>query len=154
MGSKKFSINDTLRRLLKPQNTMASISSSYFTPLTNSSEIVCRKVEDLPGICPSPASNDGQDSAKMPSNSRLKHKFISLMSILRGEVDYSQINRSMAYLRDQKLVNLVTWTPACFQTCVTHRACKSYDPTSIYVLLPPFNFPLLFNIQIRLFILI
>jgi len=88
-SSKNSNVYDVMRRLLKPQNMLASISPNAIL------------------------------SKKQPDQ---KHKYISMLNILRGSsIDFSQINRSLTNIRDQSLVDFVTWTPACIQTCISYN---------------------------------
>ncbi|MES1906203.1 MAG: Tubulin gamma-2 chain, partial [Paramarteilia canceri] len=52
----------------------------------------------------------------------IKHCYISMLNILRGEIDCTQINRCVSNIRDQSLVEFVPWAPACIQTCISYKA--------------------------------
>jgi tubulin gamma len=48
--------------------------------------------------------------------------YLSLLSVIQGEVDSSQIHRSLQRIRDRQLAPFISWGPAAFQVTVANRS--------------------------------
>jgi len=44
-----------------------------------------------------------------------KGAYISILNIIQGDVDATQIHKSLQRIRERKLVNLIEWGPASIQ---------------------------------------
>lgn len=83
--------------------------------------------------------------------------YISILNIIQGEVDPSQVHKSLQRIRERKLANFIPWGPASIQVALskkspyvknTHRVSglMMANHTSIYTVAWPrvlraFNFP-------------
>ena len=44
--------------------------------------------------------------------------FISILNIIQGEVDPTQVHKSLQRIRERKLAQFIPWGPASIQVCV------------------------------------
>ena len=47
--------------------------------------------------------------------SKLDHCYISILNIIQGEVDPTQVHKSLQRIRERKLANFIPWGPASIQ---------------------------------------
>ncbi|KAD3069080.1 hypothetical protein E3N88_36960 [Mikania micrantha] len=52
-------------------------------------------------------------------------KYISILNIIQGEVDPTQVHDSLQRIRERKLVNFIEWGPASIQACLVALSRKS-----------------------------
>ena len=58
----------------------------------------------------------------MVSSSTKKGYYISILNIIQGEVDATQIHKSLQRIRDKKLANLIEWGPASIQVALSKNS--------------------------------
>eukprot|EP00922_Rhytidocystis_sp_ex-Travisia-forbesii_P008622 GHVS01012638.1.p1 GENE.GHVS01012638.1~~GHVS01012638.1.p1 ORF type:complete len:508 (+),score=92.18 GHVS01012638.1:128-1525(+) len=64
----------------------------------------------------------------MVSASLRRGVYISILNIIRGEADPTQVHKSLQRIRDRKLVNFIKWNPASIQVALSKQS--PYVPTS------------------------
>ncbi|XP_075250994.1 tubulin gamma-1 chain-like [Convolutriloba macropyga] len=98
---RKTTVLDVMRRLLQPQNMMVSIPRDHRV------------------------KGGGGDAA---SNAAINHCYISILNIIQGEVDPTQVHKSLQRIRERKLANFIPWGPASIQVALSKKS--PYVPTS------------------------
>lgn len=53
-----------------------------------------------------------------PRDRRHNHCYISILNIIQGEVDPTQVHKSLQRIRERKLAQFIPWGPASIQVCV------------------------------------
>ena len=54
-------------------------------------------------------------SAHAKAKDSLTSKYISILNIIQGDVDPTQVHKSLQRIRERNLVNFITWGPASLQ---------------------------------------
>jgi tubulin gamma len=52
----------------------------------------------------------------------LQGKFISILNIIQGDVEPSQVHKSLQRIRERKLANFIDWAPANMQVAISRRS--------------------------------
>jgi len=60
----------------------------------------------------------------MVSASTRQGCYISILNIIQGDVDPTQVHKSLQRIRERKLVNFIPWGPASIQVGVAWRGAK------------------------------
>jgi len=50
------------------------------------------------------------------------HCFISILNIIQGEIDTTQVHKSLQRIRERKLANFITWGPASIQVALSRKS--------------------------------
>lgn len=50
----------------------------------------------------------------------IRHCYISILNIIQGEVDPTQVHKSLQRIRERKLAQFIPWGPASIQVTRTH----------------------------------
>jgi len=58
----------------------------------------------------------------MVSASTRKGAYISILNIIQGEVDATQIHKSLQRIRERKLANFISWGPASIQVALSKKS--------------------------------
>ena len=58
----------------------------------------------------------------MISASTRKGKYMSVLNIIQGDVDATQIHKSLQRIRERKLASFIDWGPASIQVAVSKRS--------------------------------
>lgn len=58
-----------------------------------------------------------------PRDRRHNHCYISILNIIQGEVDPTQVHKSLQRIRERKLAQFIPWGPASIQVCVCVCVC-------------------------------
>ena len=58
----------------------------------------------------------------MVSSSTHKGAYISILNIIQGDVDATQIHKSLQRIRERKLVKLIEWGPASIQVALSKKS--------------------------------
>ncbi|KAF8820557.1 tubulin gamma chain [Cardiosporidium cionae] len=58
----------------------------------------------------------------MVSASLRRGMYISILNIIRGEVDPTEVHKSLQRIRDKKLVNFIQWNPASIQVALSKQS--------------------------------
>ena len=58
----------------------------------------------------------------MVSASTKKGVYISILNIIQGEVDATQIHKSLQRIRERKLANFIPWGPASIQVALSKKS--------------------------------
>lgn len=51
-----------------------------------------------------------------------RHCFVSILNIIQGEVDPSQVHKSLQRIRERKLANFIPWGPASIQVALSRSS--------------------------------
>jgi len=51
-----------------------------------------------------------------------QHKYISILNIIQGEVDPTQVHKSLLRIRERKLADFIPWGPASIQVALSKRS--------------------------------
>jgi tubulin gamma len=51
-----------------------------------------------------------------------KGLYISILNIIQGDVDPSQVHRSLQRIRERRLANFITWGPASIQVALSRKS--------------------------------
>lgn len=105
---RKTTVLDVMRRLLQPQNMMVS---------SNIVNAVTAKRPDL------------NNERKM--RDAVKHCYISILNIIQGEVDATQVHKSLQRIRERKYVNFIEWGPASIQVALSKRSPYVQTPNKV-----------------------
>jgi len=54
--------------------------------------------------------------------SKLNHCYISILNIIQGEVDPTQVHKSLQRIRERKLASFIPWCPASIQVVLSHKS--------------------------------
>ena len=58
----------------------------------------------------------------MVSASTRKGSYISILNLIQGDVDATQIHKSLQRIREKKLANFISWGPASIQVALTKKS--------------------------------
>lgn len=58
----------------------------------------------------------------MVSTTTRKGCYISILNIIQGEVDPTQVHKALQRIRERKLVNFITWGPASIQVALSRKS--------------------------------
>merc|ERR1719347_967432 len=53
---------------------------------------------------------------------KLEHCYISILNIIQGEVDPTQVHKSLQRIRERKLANFIPWGPASIQVALSRKS--------------------------------
>merc|ERR1712200_198590 len=56
------------------------------------------------------------------SNKNVNHCYISILNIIQGEVDPTQVHKSLQRIRERKLANFIPWGPASIQVALSRTS--------------------------------
>eukprot|EP00039_Didymoeca_costata_P011449 m.160807 g.160807 ORF g.160807 m.160807 type:complete len:448 (+) comp15175_c2_seq1:195-1538(+) len=59
------------------------------------------------------------------------HCFISILNIIQGEVDPTQVHKSLLRIRERKLANFIPWGPASIQVALSKRSPYVKETTRV-----------------------
>ena len=57
-----------------------------------------------------------------PRDRRHNHCYISILNIIQGEVDPTQVHKSLQRIRERKLANFIPWGPASIQVALSKKS--------------------------------
>ena len=60
-----------------------------------------------------------------------KGSYISILNIIQGEVDPTQVHKSLQRIRERKLANFIPWGPASIQVALSHRSPYIQTPHKV-----------------------
>jgi len=52
------------------------------------------------------------------SSKGLQGKFISVLNIVQGDVEPTQVHKALQRIKERKLVNFIDWSPVNLQVCI------------------------------------
>jgi len=52
----------------------------------------------------------------------LQGKFISILNIIQGDVEPTQVHKSLQRIRERKLANFIEWAPANMQVAISKQS--------------------------------
>merc|ERR1719387_468381 len=55
-------------------------------------------------------------------STRRAHVYISILNIIQGEVDPTQVHKSLQRIRERKLAKFITWGPASIQVALSRQS--------------------------------
>jgi hypothetical protein len=61
-------------------------------------------------------------------------RYISILNIIQGEVDPSQVHKALTRIRERKTANFIEWGPASIQVCLAAVLAISLEGSMIGVL--------------------
>merc|ERR1719458_85024 len=53
---------------------------------------------------------------------KIQHCYISILNIIQGEVDPTQVHKSLQRIRERKLANFIPWGPASIQVALSRTS--------------------------------
>jgi len=109
---RKTSVLDVMRRLLQPRNMMVS------------SQIIDKVNKQ----------NSSINNEKKLQN-HIKHCYISILNIIQGDADATQVHKSLQRIRERKSVNFISWGPASIQVALSRRSPYVQHPNRVSGLL-------------------
>jgi tubulin gamma len=56
------------------------------------------------------------------NNKNVNHCYISILNIIQGEVDPTQVHKSLQRIREQKLTWFIPWGPASIQVALSRKS--------------------------------
>lgn len=65
------------------------------------------------------------------SNSVKKGKYISILNIIQGDVDPTQVHKSLQRIRERKLANFIPWGPASIQVALSKKSPYVESPHKV-----------------------
>merc|ERR1719462_794516 len=57
-----------------------------------------------------------------PRDRKRNHCYISILNIIQGEVDPTQVHKSLQRIRERKLANFIPWGPASIQVALSRKS--------------------------------
>ena len=102
---RRTTVLDVMRRLLQPQNMM--VSSGIMPTQTKNPERLVKRKETL------------------------KHCYISILNIIQGDVDPTQVHKSLQRIRERKAVDFIQWGPASIQVALSKRSPYTKHPNRV-----------------------
>lgn len=67
----------------------------------------------------------------MVSASTKKGKYMSILNIIQGDVDASQVHKSLQRIREKKLANMIEWGPANIQVALSRKSPYLKNPHKV-----------------------
>ena len=67
----------------------------------------------------------------MVSASTKKGKYMSILNIIQGDVDASQVHKSLQRIREKKLANMIDWGPANIQVALSRKSPYLKNPHKV-----------------------
>lgn len=67
----------------------------------------------------------------MVSASTKKGVYISILNIIQGEVDSSQIHKSLQRIKEKRLANMIEWGPASIQVALSKKSPYVENPHKV-----------------------
>ena len=58
----------------------------------------------------------------MVSSPLKKGRYISILNVIQGEVDPTQVHKSLQRIRERKLANFIEWGPASIQVALSKKS--------------------------------
>lgn len=58
-------------------------------------------------------------------------RFISILNVIQGEVDPSQVHKSLQRVRERRLVEFIKWGPASIQVAISRRSPYLDEPNKV-----------------------
>ena len=68
-------------------------------------------------VTPFPCAQPKNVMVSTPRDRQHNHCYISLLNIIQGEVDPTQVHKSLQRIRERKLAQFIPWGPASIQVC-------------------------------------
>ena len=56
------------------------------------------------------------------SSESINHCYVSLLNIIQGDVDPTEVQKSIQRIRERKLINFIPWAPACPMVALSKRS--------------------------------
>ncbi|KAK7073339.1 Tubulin gamma-2 chain [Halocaridina rubra] len=92
-----------------------------FTPLTTGQEVASvRKTSVLDVMRRLLQPKNMMVSTPMDRNTQ--HCYISILNIIQGEVDPTQVHKSLQRIREQKMVQFISWGPSAIQVAFSKKS--------------------------------
>jgi len=107
---RRTTVLDVMRRLLQPQNMM--VSSQMYTG---------RKM----------VTQTREPERLQKMKQATKHCYISILNIIQGDVDPTQVHKSLQRIRERKAVNFIDWGPASIQVALSKRSPYTKHPNRV-----------------------
>lgn len=120
-------MNNDLQGLISPMIPTPSLHflMTGYTPLTSegqpASDVQKTTVFDVMRRLLQP-KNMMVSSMMIKAKDTADCRYISALSIIQGEVEPSQIQKSLQKIRDRKLANFITWAPAGIQIAIAKKS--------------------------------
>jgi tubulin gamma len=55
-------------------------------------------------------------------STRLPTRYISILNIIQGDVDPTQVHKSLQRIRERRLAHFITWAPASIQVALSQKS--------------------------------
>lgn len=72
-----------------------------------------------------------QPKNMMISNHKRNSRFISILNVIQGDVDPSQVHKSLQRVRERRLVEFIKWGPASIQVAISRRSPYLSEPHKV-----------------------
>ena len=69
----------------------------------------------------------------MVSASTKRGCYVSILSIIQGEVDPTQVHKALQRIRERRLVNFIPWGPAGIQVALSRKSPYVETPHKVYL---------------------
>ncbi|CAL5397713.1 unnamed protein product [Camellia sinensis] len=99
---RKTTVLDVMRRLLQARETLSYAFSTRVALLPRTKNIMV--------------------SSYARTKEASQAKYISILNIIQGEVDPTQVHESLQRIRERKLVNFIEWGPASIQVALSRKS--------------------------------
>ena len=77
------------------------------------------------------ASNINNDINRRKNLNEINHCYISILNIIQGDVDPTQVHKSLQRIRDRNTVNFIKWGPASIQVALSKRSPYTKHPNRV-----------------------
>ncbi|KAG8231346.1 hypothetical protein J437_LFUL012256 [Ladona fulva] len=96
-----------------------------YTPLTNDQEAVSVRrttVLDVMRRLLQPKNMMVSAAHERATDRNIQHCYISILNIIQGEVDPTQVHKSLQRIRERKLAQFIPWGPASIQVALSRKS--------------------------------
>ena len=98
---RKTSVSDIMRRLLQPKNRLVAISSRHSSSASGGAQLI---------------NNDAGGGEQG------RECYMGILKIIQGDVDPTEIHKSLLRIRERRLAPFMTWAPASIQVATSKRS--------------------------------
>nr|WAQ15574.1 tubulin gamma 1 [Halisarca dujardinii] len=98
-----------------------------YTPLTTESQVASVQKTTVLDVMRR-LLQPGNVMVSTPRDKALNHCYISILNIIQGEVDPTQVHKSLLRIRERNLAQFIPWGPASIQVALSRKS--PYIPTA------------------------
>merc|ERR1712241_942998 len=93
-----------------------------YTPLTTEAEHAAVRKTTVLDVMRRLLQPKNMMVSTQSSNKNVNHCYISILNIIQGEVDPTQVHKSLQRIRERKLTRFIPWGPASIQVALSRKS--------------------------------